>query len=279
MPIGLPLRRLPRILLPVGAALAAILAATPAAASTTLPLHAAHRGSTAAGFSTQSCDQIPAQYQGTGDGFVFVLPTNDADFVSLSLSFKATDGSTVTVNIKDPSDPYPDGITTNGTSKAWVVVPSGWTLLDGTAVVSNTDTKADDFNLTHTCPGGGSTPSPSPSPSESTSASPSPSTSTSESGSPSPSGSGSVEGSSAVPSTTATPGGGGGGGGSLPVTGVALTSMTMTATALIAGGVALMMVRRRRETPMFVADGPGLVDDPTPTTEDDGPAPEKNTEA
>ncbi|MEV0131596.1 LPXTG cell wall anchor domain-containing protein [Dactylosporangium sp. NPDC050688] len=246
MPTGrLPLRRLPRILVPAGAAVAAVLAAAPAAASVTLPLHSAHRGATASGFSTQSCDQIPTQYRGAGsDGFVFVLPGNDADFVSLTLKFQPVAGGEVIVHIADAADPYPDGIVNDkGTSKAWVVVPAGWKLLDGSAVVDNDATKADDFNLTHTCPGG-STASPSPSPSPTASASPS--------ASPSPSGSGSVEGSSAVPSGTVTPTPGG----SLPVTGVALTSMTMTAVALIAGGVALLMVRRRREVPTFVADAP-----------------------
>jgi LPXTG-motif cell wall-anchored protein len=270
MPLGLPLRRLPRILMPAAAALGALLVATPAAAADPLPLHAAHRGATAGGFGTHSCDQIPAQHQGVGsDGFVFVLPGNDANFVSLTLKFQPTAGDPVTVHIADPSDPYPDGILNDkGTSKAWVVVPSGWTLLDGTAEVDNAGTKADDFNLTHTCPGGGS-----PSPSTSPSVSPSPSVSTSESSSPSPSDSGSVEGSSAVPSypVTVTPGpggGGGGGGGGLPVTGVALTTMTMTAAGLIAAGVALLMVRRRRETLAFVADGPASADDdPEPTTQ------------
>ncbi len=264
--LGLPLRGLPHILVPVGAALAAVLAAAPAAASITLPLHAAHRGATAGGFGTHSCDQIPGQHRGAGsDGFVFVLPGNDADFTSLTLKFEPTGGGEVTVHIADPADAYPDGINNGGgTSKAWVVVPSGWKLLDGSAVVDNNETKADDFNLTHTCPGGAS---PSASPSGSVSASPSPSVSTTGSGSPSPSAS--VEGSSAVPSTpstttpggTPTPGGGGGGGGSLPVTGVALTSMTVTAAGLIAGGVALLMVRRRREMPIFVADGPAAGDD------------------
>ncbi|MDG6105570.1 LPXTG cell wall anchor domain-containing protein [Dactylosporangium aurantiacum] len=258
MPTGrLPLRKLPRILVPAGAALAAVLAAAPAAASVTLPLHSAHRGATAAGFGTHSCDQIPGQYQGAGaDGFVFVLPGNDASFVSLTLKFQPVAGGEVTVHIADASDPYPDGILNDkGTSKAWVVVPAGWKLLDGSAVVDNDATKADDFNLTHTCPATTTSPSPSPSPTKS--ASPSPSTS--QSTSPSPSDSGSVEGSSAVPSGTVTPGpggGGGGGGGSLPVTGVALTSMTLTAAGLIAAGVALLMVRRRRELPTFVADGP-----------------------
>src|SRR6185312_392593 len=108
-------------------------------------------------------------------------------------------GSQVTISIPNPADPYPDGIRTNGASKAWVVVPSGWTLLDGSATVDNDKTKADDFNLTHTCVGSGGSPSPSPSPSptRSPSASPSPSgaPSASPSASPSPSRSASPSGS------------------------------------------------------------------------------------
>jgi hypothetical protein len=252
-----PLRGLRPLLLLAGAAFAALLAAAPAAASITLPLHAAHRGTTAAGFGNHSCDQIPAADQGpNSDGFVFVLPGHDAHFLSLTLLFRTTAGTKVTVSIPNPSDAYPDGITSNGTSKAWVVVPSGWTLLDGSATVDNDKTKADDFNLTHTCVGSGGSPSPSPSPSKSPSKSPSPSASPSASPSPShsasPSGSGTVEGSSAAsgsPSATGGAGHGNGGGGGLPVTGVALTGITLTGAAMVAGGaLVLALLRRRNET-------------------------------
>ena len=263
--LGRPLRGLRPILFLAGGAFAALLAAAPAAASTTLPLHAAHRGTTAAGFGTHSCDQIPTADQGpNSDGFVFVLPGHDAHFLTLTLIFRTTGGNQITVSIPNPSDSYPDGITSNGTSKAWVVVPSGWTLLDGTATVDNDKTKADDFNLTHTCVGSGGSPSPSPSPSKSPSASPTPScspsasppASPSPSGSASPSSSGTVEGSSAASTSPSVPAGGGnGGGGGLPVTGVALTGMTITGAVMVAGGaMLLMMVRRRNQTPGASAD-------------------------
>jgi hypothetical protein len=249
----------------IPAAAAVLLLGGTAAAAVTLPLHAAHRNTTAAGFGTHSCDQIPAGLQGgSSDGFVFVLPGNDASFVSLSLSFRNTGGSTVPITIPNPADAYPDGITTNGTSKAWVVVPAGWTLLDGSAVVDNNETKADDFNLTHTCVG---TPS-SPSPSKSPSTSPSTSASPSASASPSTSVSGTPE-SSTLPSVTATPSPATstpGGGGSLPVTGVALSGTLLTGVALVAGGAALLAVRRRRLTPAFVAD-PDAGADPGADTE------------
>lgn len=240
-----------------------------AAASITLPLHAAHRNTTAAGFPTHSCDQIPVEDQGAGkDGFVFVLPKNDANFVSLTLSFRDLANHDVTILIPNPADAYPDGITSNGTSKAWVVVPSGWTLLDGTAVVDNDNTKAEDFNLTHTCPGTTVTPSPTPSASVSASVSPSASVSASESDTvtPSPSTTGSVEGSTEAtpgPSTGATTPGGGG---SLPLTGAAVTGTAMTGAALIAGGIVLMSIRRRRTRLAFVADPDAA--DPSPSEGD-----------
>src|SRR5689334_17326063 len=274
--LGRPLRGPRSFLLLAGAAFAALLAAAPAAASTTLPLHAAHRGTTAAGFGSHSCDQIPAADQGpNSDGFVFVLPGHDAHFLTLTLTFRTAGGNQITVSIPNPSDSYPDGITNNGTSKAWVVVPSGWTLLDGSATVDNDKTKADDFNLTHTCVGSGGSPSPSPSPSASPSGSPSasrspsasPAGSPSPSGTVSPSGSGTVEGSTAAsesPSAPGSAGNGNGGGGGLPVTGVALAGITVTGALMVAGGAALLiMVRRRNQTPVGSVDHTG----PAPTSE------------
>src|SRR5262249_25506472 len=144
------------------------------------------------------------------DRWVFVLPRNDAKFVSLTLSFKTLDGTQTTVKIPDASDPYPDAITTNGTSKAWVTLPSGWTLLDGSAEISG-PTSATFFNLTHTCLGAVSSPSPSASPSSSSSAAPSPSESPSASTSVSASGSSSGGPSGSGPSGSGSAPGGGGG--------------------------------------------------------------------
>jgi len=89
-----PLRGLRPLLLLAGTAFAALLAAAPAAASITLPLHAAHRGTTAAGFDNHSCDQIPAaDRNANSDGFVFVLPGHDAHFLTLTLTFRTTAGA------------------------------------------------------------------------------------------------------------------------------------------------------------------------------------------
>jgi hypothetical protein len=223
-----------------------------ASAATVVPLHDAHRNTTAAGFGTHSCAQIPGNGTSPGtDGWVFVLPKNDADFVSLSLQFRTTGGATTTVTIPNAGDPYPDGIATNGASKAWIVLPAGWTLLDGSAVVSN-DTKATFFNLTHTCPGGpgpSSSTSPSKSPSKSPSLSPSESPSGSPSESPSESPSGSVSPSVTPTSSPSTPGSVGSSGGGLPRTGAPVATMFLVGGTAAAGGAALLLLslRRRRD--------------------------------
>jgi hypothetical protein len=51
---------------------------------------------------------------------VFVLPKNDADFLSLALQYRTSAGTTTTVAIPKVGGPYPDGITANGASKAWI---------------------------------------------------------------------------------------------------------------------------------------------------------------
>lgn len=216
-----------RVTILLGAVTAAVLTGTAALAAVTLELRPSHRDTTAADFKNHSCAQIPDGAQGPGkDGFVFVLPDNKVEFLSLALVFKTPGGTTENVTIPNDADPYPDGIVNqaNATSKAFVVVPEGWILVNGTATISG-ETKADYFNLTHTCPGG---PGPSPSPSKSRS----------PESSPSPSSSGSTGGNG---------GSTGGSGGGLPVTGTAVGGIVLTGLALVAGGVGLLfLVRRRR---------------------------------
>lgn len=257
------------------AAVAALLTGGVARATATLPLHNAHRDATAATFGDRSCQQIPGGARLPGkDGWVFVLPKNNADFVNLTLRFRTPSGAVEVVNIPDRADAYPDGITTNGTSKAWVVLPTGWKLLTGSATASRA-TKAKHFNLTHTCVGTPVSGSPSPSvstaPSISASASASASISASASSSPSLSASASSStGSSPGPSGSASPNGSGsaettrsspvdsapiasssaargGGGRGLPTTGAAMTGMVLIGVAATVGGTALLSVRRRRE--------------------------------
>jgi LPXTG-motif cell wall-anchored protein len=241
-------RWISRLLVTFGAASACVLlVAGTASAAVVVPLHDAHRDTTAAGFENHSCAQIPGDAAVPGkDGWIFVLPANDADFVSLILQFRTAAGTTTTVTIPNAADQYPDGITSNGTSKAWVLLPAGWTLLDGSAVVSG-ETKAAFFNLTHTCPG---TPSASPSPSVPPSASQSASASASPSDNASPSGSRSPSG-SVSPSTEATPSASATtapAGGSLPKTGAPIGTMVLAGATTFSAGAALLLLSfwRRR---------------------------------
>ena len=248
------MHRLSRLLLLAAPAAAALLiSAGPVAATVVLPLHNSHEGANADDFESSGCakdGQVPPA--GT-TRWVFVLQHNDADFVSLTLSFKTLAGTTTTITIPNAGDAYPDGITTNGTSKAWVITPSGWTLLTGSSVVSG-PTTATYFNLTHTCVGVSTTPSPSPSTSTSPSSSPSVSHSGSPSESPSKSPSGSPSGS---PSTSVSGGGstegtpsstpGGGSPGGLPVTGTAIGGLVLAGVGAIGSGAALLWLRRRRD--------------------------------
>lgn len=200
--------------------------ASPAWADTTVDINPGNVPTTAEGHGDHGCDfgggPFPDQ-----DVWVFVLPGNHdkvGDFVSVTAVFGASGSLTI------PADGGAI-VTDKGTSKAWITTPAGWTLTAASAVVTGT---AEKFNLTHTCPagGGGQTPTPSPTPS----------------GSESPS-------TPASPTTSASGGGAGGSGdGSLPITGSATMTTAAVGTALVAGGVALLAVRRRRQEHAFAAE-------------------------
>jgi hypothetical protein len=110
-------------------------------------------GVVAADYASQSCDQIPGGQPIAGrDGWVFVLPGNKGEFVSLDLLFRRPNGSTRTVHVVNPNDNFADGIISGrGTSKAYVVTPAGWKLLSGTAMITGSAPQGK-FNLTHACP-------------------------------------------------------------------------------------------------------------------------------
>ncbi|GAA4831770.1 hypothetical protein GCM10023235_02490 [Kitasatospora terrestris] len=216
----------------------------------TLPL-------TATAADGENCPGIPSDT----DGWHFVLPTNDAHFVKLTVSFEPG-GQQVLTTFGPPSDKH-----------AYVASAPGARLTAALAEVSGGH--LDLFNLSHTCAatGSGSSPSPSPSPSGSPSPSPSPSASPSPSGSasaspsPSPSGSattspspsggpspsGSV-GSSGSPSPSAsgpagtvpspTPAVGPSAGG-LAFTGADVAGIVVTGASLIGVG-AVLLIRRRK---------------------------------
>jgi len=240
----------------VGAAATAALAVgSPAWANSTISINPGNVPTTAAAFQ-HNCDAN----QGGGplvgkDIWVFVLPGNHGttgDFVSVTADFGANGSITITT-AKDPGNFANGG---PATAKAWIVTQAGWTLTGATAVITGTAAK---FNLTHTCPASGSTtPTPTPKPSDGGSPSPSPSTSgsTGSHGGPTPPGTPTPGGPGGGTPGGGTPGGGTpdggtptggaptGGGGGQPA-GSLVWGLGALAVAA-GGGVALFLVRRRR---------------------------------
>lgn len=228
---------------------AAAAMATTGWADTAISINPGNVPTTASGFANHNCD--PNQGGGPFAGqdvWVFVLPgehDTNGDFVSVTADF----GANGTVTITSAGNP---GDFDNGgpeAAKAWITTPAGWTLVGATATITGS---ADFFNLTHTCPASSS---PSPSPSNPTPSSPVPSSPVPSSpvpSSPTPSSSISASTSTATSpaasgSTGAIPSGGvaAGGGGGKPS-----GSLVWGLVALIlaaGGGVALVLVRRRRD--------------------------------
>ncbi|MDQ7909867.1 LPXTG cell wall anchor domain-containing protein [Phytohabitans sp. ZYX-F-186] len=213
-------------------AVVGLVTAAPARAETTVGINPGNVPTTADGHGTHECDLGGGPYADQ-DVWVFVLPGNGdtaGDFVSVTAVFGEHGSLTI------PTDGGAV-VTGNGTSKAWIATPAGWTLTGATAVITGTAQK---FNLTHTCPAGGGggespTPVPSGSPAPSTESTPGAATSASVSGAA----------------------GGGSSGGSLPITGAATLTTAVVGAALVAGGVALLAVRRRKEAHAFAADETG----------------------
>jgi LPXTG-motif cell wall-anchored protein len=207
---------------------------SPAAATdgtTTIGLNPGQRNSTPGQFD-DSCDNIPPDKVEPGtDGWVFVLPDEKATLVSLHLTFRDTSGATVIVDI--PGTSYPNGFDRQGADKAWVVLPAGWTLVDGTAEVTGAS-KDDFFNVTHVCQNGGSSSSPTPGGGGSSSSS-------------GGGGGGGSSGSSPTPGTSTSGGGGGSGGGGLPITGAPTATLAGAGLVLVAAGAVLLVARRRRD--------------------------------
>jgi LPXTG-motif cell wall-anchored protein len=200
--------------------------ASPAWATTTISINPGNVPTTAAGYDTHDCDpNFGGGPYADRDVWIFVLPGQSGDFVSVQATF-STPGGSVSLTIDADGGAIVDD---KGTSKAWIDTSAGWTLTGATAVITGT---GDKFNLTHTCPAGGDqTSSPNPPVSESPSAPSSPS----PSGSVSPAAGGETG-----------PGSGAGSGG-LPVTGPAVTGIAVVGGTLVAGGVALLVLRRRRD--------------------------------
>jgi hypothetical protein len=141
-------RALPAI---AAAAVIAVPTAAQAQDEMTIPLHEPHRNTVAAEFGEPNCAQVPESKGEFEDGWVFVLPDNERRFLSVTAIFKDTDGNEYTYSTTNPDQGGIDPKDT-GTSKAFIITPAGWTLVDASAVVDG-PTKQGRFNLTHTCPG------------------------------------------------------------------------------------------------------------------------------
>ncbi|MGK5521543.1 hypothetical protein ACSNN9_19625 [Micromonospora sp. URMC 107] len=158
------------------------------------------------------------------DVFVFNLPDVERDFVSVTATFDIPDDGTATITIPDADD---SAIVRQGTSKAWVIVPEGWTLVSATAVVTGEPEPGLQFTLTHAC---AASPSPTASPTGSPTASPTASPTGSPTASP-----------TASPTRS-----------ELPITGVSGTGSLLPITALglvaVALGAFFLVTHRRRNT-------------------------------
>lgn len=223
-----------RLAVLAGAGLLAIGPST-AAWAATIGINPGNVPTTAAGFKGEKkCDPN----QGGGpfpdkDVWVFVLPGNKGAFVSVTATFGANGSLTI------PTDGGAI-LTDNGTSKAWITTPAGWTLTGATAEITG---EGSFFNLTHTCPANGSpspSPSKSPGPTPSESESPGPTPSESESPGPVPS-TDTTTGPAVVPSGAPETGGGGG---VATTGGMALGIAALTLAG--AGALGLALARRRR---------------------------------
>ncbi|MFG1890575.1 LPXTG cell wall anchor domain-containing protein [Micromonospora sp. NPDC049051] len=121
---------------------------SPAAAASTININPGNVPTTAAQF-TQNCDDnLGGGPFANEDVWVFNLPGNPDTtgvFQTVTVTFSTPTGN-VTRTI--PTDPNSAIVDDTGTSKAWIRVPAGWTLIAASAVISGT---ADFFVLTHTC--------------------------------------------------------------------------------------------------------------------------------
>ena len=231
-------------------AAAALAVATPAHAAALvtgdIPIHDDHVPTTAAGFPTKQCTGPLANLALGKDGWHFVLPSaSGGSFVSVTLTFNAGSGDfPVTVDAIFPAVDSDAGLGWSGyiTNAGpdyihlYLFTPSGWTLTAGVATVTNPGpgpdpTKPGDqgsfFNLSHTCVGDSTTPTPG----ITTTTTPPVTTTTGTSTSST---------TFTSPGTTPTDP-------SLPTTGAALSGVILAGVGLVAGGVMLMVLRRRRD--------------------------------
>lgn len=198
--------------------------------TTTVDINPDHVGATAGDFSPQECDG-PFKEVGEGeDGWHFVLTSYTGDLMGLTMSIDFEDAAGGTVHVDADAD---DFVKTGSTVHLWLIADAGLTLVGATATGPAGDIGDNSqFNLSHTCPGtpgNGGTPPPddkTPPPDDKT---------------PPPGENG----------ETPPPGengeGGENGDGGLPVTGMRLGGLLVLGSGLLAAGVAMVAVRRRKD--------------------------------
>ncbi len=217
------MRWIPRLGVLAAVVAAALLIASPASAVDDNAVTLRQSNVTAFGSGTHECTLASTSLQSADrDAWVFVLPGNGGDFVSLSLTY--FDGSSnVTVTIPDSGAYRSRIVTDNGTGKAWVALPAGWKLVTGTATITGT-TPQEYFNLTHTCPASGST-----------------------------GGSGGGSGGETITTPGTGPSSPGAAGPQLPITGFPAVVAAVVGAMTIAAGVVLLVLYRRRGSIRFTA--------------------------
>ncbi|MFI5894951.1 LPXTG cell wall anchor domain-containing protein [Actinoplanes sp. NPDC051513] len=172
------------------------------------------------------------------DVWVFNLPGNkdhSGSFTSIDAVFDIDgDGKSDTTVVVDAGAADGDDIVEIGHSKAYAITDAGWTLLGASATVTG---GAEFFVLTHTCAA-----KPTTTPTEGT-----PTEGTPTEGAPTK---GTPATTSAGPTATSEGAGGNGNGGAasggLPITGANAGGAAALGLALIGGGTALVLRRRRR---------------------------------
>jgi LPXTG-motif cell wall-anchored protein len=238
-------RWLRRAIVIAAAASLSIFAATPASAVVTedVPLKTGHLGQLAGEFE-EACDAN--QGGGPTQGFdVWVFNARGGEFVEVRATFDGGAGPNVDVVIPDADqNPYDNGIATNGSDKAWVEVPAGWTIVSAEADIDWGDQQPKaDFVVTHTCPG---TPDDEPDCELGQDCDPGEEPcdeATEDCDGEEPECDEATEDCDEETTPTVTPSPGN----NLPRTGSSLTGLIAVGVVLVGGGVALLMYRRRRD--------------------------------
>lgn len=218
-----------RMLARLGAAVAggalAFTMASPALADDNIVINPGNVPTTAEDHDEHECSDQFGEIAGNQDGWHFVTGSNE-DFTSLTLTYDTPDGqvvvfidSTDSGNPSDNADPFWSGyIGDPSDDHAWVITEAGWTLVDGAATVDEAGAQAQ-FQLSHTCPGvpDDKTPPPTTPPATTPPATTPP---------------GETEPPDEEPE--------------LPVTGAQVGGLLLLAGGLLAAGIAMIAVRRRR---------------------------------